>query len=77
MQGKKRPLLHERDDKSITYTGCQHLALAQTPHVGHDLPRTHPKVACSESTGDHTQPNWFKRDSASMPIIIAEETQFK
>jgi hypothetical protein len=71
---KKKPLLPERDDNSITYTGCQHLALAQTPPVGHDLPRTHPKAACSESTVDHTQPNWFKRDSLSMPIIISQGT---
>jgi len=74
MQERKIPILQERDDKSITYTGCQHLALAQTPPVGHDLPRTHPKAACSESTGDHTQPKWFKRDSPSMPIVIAHGT---
>jgi hypothetical protein len=53
---KKVPFLPERDDNSITYTGSQHLALAQTPPEDHDLPRTHPKAVCSESAGDHTQP---------------------
>ena len=53
---QKVSLLTDRDDNSNTCTGCQHLALAQTPPVDHDLPKTRPKAACSESAGDHTQP---------------------
>jgi hypothetical protein len=29
--------------------------------VNHDLPKKHPKAACSELTEDYIQPKWFKK----------------